>query len=137
MKRFFLVLIALVLLIGAGTYSWLAFGPVDERTRLLMHDPHGEAAGGTVLGVRIGAPWSEADHALRTQFDFGSPLHRSGRSGVGNPYVSYSDDPVLTGEAEAHYRDQSWRKGYVTLLLQDGIVVGVQWDYVGPFFIDP
>lgn len=136
LKRFVLTLVVLLVLLAAGTAGWVAFGPVDERTRLLFQDPRGTAIEGTALGVRIGEPWAEADRTLRDRFDLGRPFHRSGRPGSPDPTYSYVDHPVLTGEAEAAYRDHGWQNGVITLLLRDGVVVGVRWNYVGPLYID-
>lgn len=136
LKRFLITLSVLGVLLVAGTASWIAFGPLEERTRLLFHDPHGTATEGTVLGVRIGLPWAEADRTLRDRFDLGKPFHHSGRSEDPERTYTYVRNPILTGESEATYRDHGWQNGVITLLLRDGVVVGVRWNYVGPLYID-
>tara|TARA_R110002167_G_scaffold4455_7_gene20710 strand:- start:744 stop:1172 length:429 start_codon:yes stop_codon:yes gene_type:complete len=136
LKRFLLTLSVLLVLLAAGTAGWIAFGPVEERTRLLFHDPRGTATEGTVLGVRIGQPWVEADRILRDRFDLGKPFYSSESSGGHTPASSYTDQPILVGEAVAVYRDTGWQNGVIVLRLRDGIVMGVSWNYAGPLYVD-
>ncbi|WP_421736299.1 hypothetical protein [Caulobacter sp.] len=127
---------ATVLALGVGLTGWAKFGPLDERTAILLRQSHGSIEQGGKLGVHIGDTWSEADRALRQQANVGKPYHKAGWSNEPNSSVQYLDYPVLVGEAQAVYRDTSWQNGVVALRLRDGIVVGIQWNYVGPFFID-
>jgi hypothetical protein len=134
--RIWLIILASVLVLGAGLTAWAKYGPLDERTAILIRHPHGSIDQGAMLGVRIGDTWSEADQALRNQAGIGKPFHKAGWSNEPNPYIQFLDGPVLDGEAQASYRDKSWQNGVVTLRMKDGVVVGIRWSYVGPFFID-
>lgn len=130
------IILAIMLAFAGGIIWWAKFGPLDARTAMLVRQPHGSIDAGTKLGVRVGATWSDADRILRQQPGIGRPFHKVGWSNQPNPYVQYLDEPVLHGEAQASYPDESWQNGVVTLRLEDGIVVGIKWSYVGPFFID-
>lgn len=134
--KIWLVILASVVALAVGLTGWATFGPLDERTAIFVRHPHGSIEQGGKLGVHIGDTWSEADRALRQQANVGKPIHKAGWSNEPNPFVQYLDHPVLVGEAQALYRDTSWQNGIVTLRLRDGVVVGIQWSYVGPFFID-
>jgi len=133
MKRRFVIL-GVLAAFGAGSAGWAAFGPLDERTALLLRQSHGSASAGSKLGVRIGATWGEADHTLRQHSGIGRADHRLGWSN--ERFVPFQDEPLLVGQSVASYRDTSWRNGVVTLLLDDGIVARVDWNYVGPLYID-
>lgn len=134
--RIWLIILASVLALAVGLAGWAKFGPLDERTAILVRQPQGSVEQGGKLGVHIGDTWIEADRALRQRANIGKPFHKAGWSNEPNPSVQYLNDPVLVGEAQALYRDTSWQNGVVTLRLRDGVVVGIQWNYVGPFFID-
>ncbi|WP_396593987.1 hypothetical protein [Brevundimonas sp. R86498] len=134
--RVWLIILASVSALGLGLAGWAAFGPLDERTALLVRQPNGSIEQGSKLGVHIGNSWSDADRTLRQQANVGKPFHKAGWSNEPNPYVQFLDGPVLVGEAQALYRDTSWQNGVITLRLRDGVVVGIQWSYVGPLFVD-
>lgn len=134
--RTWLTVLAIALALGLGLTGWAKFGPLDERTAILIREPHGSIERGSKLGVDIGDTWSEADRALRQQANVSKPFHKAGWSNERNPSFQYLDAPILIGEAKAIYRDSSWQNGVVTLRLRDGIVVGIQWNYFGPLYID-
>ncbi|WP_426051932.1 hypothetical protein [Brevundimonas sp. SL161] len=134
--RIWLIILASVVALAVGLTGWAKFGPLDERTAILVRQPHGSIEQGGKLGVDVGDTWSAADRALRQQGNIGKPFHKVGWSNEPNPFGQYLDEPVLVGEAQALYRDTSWQNGVVTLRLRDGVVVAIQWSYVGPFFID-
>lgn len=116
---------------------WAVSTSYDEPTKLYFDEPHGEVSAGGKLGVNVGDPWSRADRALRARFTPDYVLWQQGRYvDQGGTGVRLADDPILTGQAEVSYRDRSWRNGVVTLILRDGRVVAINWQYSGPFYID-
>src|SRR5579862_2857195 len=76
--------------------AWALFGPRDERTWLLFHQPQGTITSGSKLGVQVGEPWVKADGALRHRLEVGSVWWEAGRTndegGIG---VRISQQPIL------------------------------------------
>jgi hypothetical protein len=124
---------ALLVLVGL---VWF-IGPTDERTALVIGEQYGTISAGTKLGVTIGDPWPAADAALRRSFTPAYVQWLTGRHPQqGGNGVTLSDTPILVGDAEASYRDRSWRNGVVTLAVRDGVVMSLSWHYPGPFYFD-
>ena len=116
---------------------WFGVSPNDERTRLLWYEPRGSVHSGAALGVSVGETWGDADSKIRRLFKPSSVLWQTGayvtQGGTG---VVLSRAPVLAGDATVRYRDDSWRNGVIILEVRDGRVVGISWNYAGPFAID-
>lgn len=53
MNRWLIILVAIFALI-TGSVVWAKFGPLDERTAMLVRQPHGSIAEGAKLGVHVG-----------------------------------------------------------------------------------
>ncbi|WP_162938909.1 hypothetical protein [Brevundimonas naejangsanensis] len=132
MKRWLVIFGALTLLV-LGLVTWVRFGPLDERTAIVFRDSHGSIVAGEKFGVRIGDSWQEANRELRQHPGITPGFHYAGWSEVGPKTI---DEGILVGETMTTYRDTSWRNGVILLKLRDGKVAGIQWNYVGPLYID-
>jgi hypothetical protein len=112
MQRYMLFLAAVLVALLLAIF-WFGFEPNDERTQLVLHNSAGTIASGTKLGVRIGEPWAEADGEIRARFAPASVLWTHGRMVTdGGTGVYGGSVPVVVGEAQVSYKDDSWRSGW-------------------------
>jgi len=123
------------IVIAAATLVWFA---LDERSQLMFQHPYGTIRSGAKFGVAIGEQWVQADATLRRRFTTLNDLEWDTGPCVGDAPrgETLSFQPLLHGRANASYRDHSWQNGVITFCVQDGRVISITWDYVGPFYVD-
>jgi len=107
-------------LISGATILALLF-VADERNRLVFLQPQGMQTSGTKFGVIIGEGQTSAREKLERQ-EFKYVLtERSGNCGNMSTKV---------GELLDLYRDYSWRRGGLCLLVSgEGVVRAIGWDF--------
>ena len=135
MRIFRWLLLAAFLVVGSAA-AWVTWWPHSDLTNAGFRTENSELTTGSKFGLRLGMTWREADQTIRSQFEPGYVLWRTGTEeeiliGAGG----YPQSPVLSGRSEVTYRDGSWRNGGITLYLMDGVVTEVHWWFNGPFHI--
>jgi hypothetical protein len=117
-----LILACLGIVLGAASLVVGLFYAADERNRLYFAWPQ-EIESGSKLGVRIGAPETDARAALvRHGFRYSHSNAGGDCEALEAPWNARLD----------YYADDTWRHGSVCVRIQDGRVTQLGWFYVLP-----